>query len=265
MADDFYYFVACFMDFILNLPNISLKNLEKMKNILHFTTVILIILIASCTNVQSQNAKTSLPAAEYFEKMKVNLNAPILDVRTPDEFSKGHLTRAVNINFNDANFAKNISEIDKNKPVFVYCLSGGRSGKAATQMRNEGFKEVYEMEGGMMKWRAANLPETANSTLSAGMSLKEFEALYQSEKPVLIDFYANWCEPCMKMKPFLLEMEKEMGDKITFVRIDVDQNANLTKELKIDALPTILFYKNKQKVWQNYGFLSREELTKKLN
>ena len=154
--------------------------------IIGFTSVA--ILFNACTNGQTQNSKSSLSATEFSEKIKELSTAPIVDVRTPEEFLSGHIQNAKNINWNGNDFDKQISNLDKSKPVFVYCLSGGRSSSAANQMRSEGFKEVYELNGGMMKWRAANLPETTdNSNASTGMSKQQFDKLLASDKLVLID------------------------------------------------------------------------------
>jgi thioredoxin len=145
----------------------------------------------------------------------------------------------------------------------VYCLSGGRSGKAANKMRSDGFKEVYELSGGIMKWRAANLPETTNVMVTAsGMTKEQFDALVKNDKLVLIDFYADWCDPCKKMKPYLEEITKEMGDNVIVQRINVDDNQAICKILKIDALPVLQLYKNSTVVWSNKGFIEKAAVVK---
>lgn len=146
--------------------------------------------------------------------------------------------------------------------MFVYCLSGGRSHSAAEKMRALGFKTVYELDGGIMKWRAANLPE--ENANSAGMTAAEFEQLLNTDKKVLIDFYATWCGPCKKMAPYLEAMKTEMADSLVIVRIDADNNQALAKSLKVDALPTLLLYKKKETVWRNTGFIEKEELIKNI-
>ena len=202
---------------------------------------------------------------EFAEKLKEMPTATIIDVRTIDEFSKGHLANALNYDWNEIEFDKQISSLDKSKPVFVYCLSGGRSSSAASKMRSEGFKTVYELDGGIMKWRSANLPETTDITvISDGMSKEEFDALLNTDKIVLIDFYADWCAPCKKMKPYLDEISKDMADKVVVIRINADDNRALCKELKIDALPVLQIYKNKNLNWINTGFIDKAEVLSKL-
>lgn len=240
-----------------------------MKN-LFIALASIFVLHNSCTNGQSNHeatskeVKTSLTPDEFSDKMKELSSAPILDVRTPDEFSGGHIANAVNYNWNGDEFEKQIAPLDKSKPVFVYCLSGGRSGSAASKMRSEGYKEVYELNGGMMAWRTQNMPETTSNAVSKGMSKQEFDTLLDTDKIVLIDFYAEWCAPCQKMKPYLEEISKEMASTVIVVRIDVDANPILAKELKIDALPVLQVYKNKSMAWSYKGFIGKEEVMKQL-
>lgn len=223
------------------------------------------ILFNSCTSGQTNDTKTNLSVTEFADKMKDLPNASIIDVRTPDEFSKGHLANALNYDWNGNKFEKQIATLDKSKPVFVYCLSGGRSLSAANKMRADGFMQVYEMDGGIMKWRAANLPETTDNTVvSNGMTKHQFDALLNSDKLVLIDFYADWCVPCKKMKPYLDEISKDMADKVVVIRINADDNQALCKELKIDALPVLQLYKNKTLTWTNTGFIDKAEVVKQL-
>ena len=133
-------------------------------------------------------------------------------------------------------------------------------------MRSEGFKTVYELDGGIMKWRGANLPETTDNTvISNGMSREEFDALLNSDKLVLIDFYAEWCAPCKKMKPYLDEISKDMADNVVIIRINADNNQALCKELKIDELPVLQLYKNKLLTWTNTGFMNKADIVKNLH
>jgi len=231
------------------------------------TSIALIALfITSCSNGQTQSTKTKLSATEFADKIKELPGAPIVDVRTPDEFSKGHLSYALNYDWNGNEFDKQIAQLDKSKPVFVYCLSGGRSGAAANKMRADGFKQVYEMDGGIMKWRAANLPETAdNAVIANGMTKPQFDALLNTDKLALIDFYADWCAPCKKMKPYLDEIAKEMADKVIVIRINADDNQTLCKELKIDALPVLQLYKTKTLTWTNTGYIDKASVIEKLH
>ncbi|MBT8235800.1 MAG: rhodanese-like domain-containing protein [Bacteroidia bacterium] len=75
-------------------------------------------------------------------------NALLIDVRTPEEYSLGHLNEAININWYDIDFKDRIGALDRSKTVYVYCKAGGRSAKAAAVFRELGFKDVVNLEGG---------------------------------------------------------------------------------------------------------------------
>ena len=219
----------------------------------------------SCSNGQSTPSNPSVSSVEFSKKITELPGAPIIDVRTPGEFSQGHLKNAINYDISSGGFENQIASLDKLKPVLVYCLTGSRSTYAVRYMQSIGFKEMYELNGGMMKWRAANLPETTEkTTIAAGMSKQQFDNLLVTDKLVLIDYYADWCAPCKKMKPYLDEISRDMADKVVVVRINADENRALCKELKIDALPVLQIYKNKTLIWTNTGFIEKEEVVKQL-
>jgi rhodanese-related sulfurtransferase len=96
--------------------------------------------------------------ADFAAGLDTSSNALLLDVRTDAEFSSGHLKGAKQIDFYRDDFEEALSALDKNQPVFVYCRSGNRSGKAAKQMKAMGFKEVYNLEGGIGAWARRNQP-----------------------------------------------------------------------------------------------------------
>lgn len=211
--------------------------------------------------------KTSLSVQEFNDALQKTGNAQLLDVRTPEEFSKGHLANAVNINWYDAGFKEQVKSLAANKPVFVYCLSGKRSGEAAAYLRSAGFGQVYEMSGGIMQWRAANLPETTEQGGSSNASLTpdQYQHLLSTDKLTLVDVYAEWCGPCKKMAPYLKEIEKDMAATVKVVRIDADAHPELMNALKVEVLPTLFLYdKNKKLIWQHTGYIDKAGVVKQL-
>ena len=118
---------------------------------------------------------------------------------------------------------------------------------------------------GMMQWRNARLPETTdNKIVSQGMSQADFDKLLQSDKLVLVDFYAEWCAPCKKMKPSLDEISQEMATKVVVIRIDADANPALCANLKIAALPVIQIYKKQKLSWNSVGFIDKATMISEL-
>jgi len=81
----------------------------------------------------------------------------LIDVRTPREFEQGHLENSVNINIADSSFKEEVGKLDRSEPVYVYCKVGGRSAKAASILREMGFEEVYDLEGGIRNWEKSGM------------------------------------------------------------------------------------------------------------
>ena len=221
-------------------------------------------LLVSCSIGQG-SSKTDLSPSEFSKQLSETENPTILDVRTPGEFTEGHIQNALNIDWNGASFDVQVSKLDKNKTVFVYCLSGGRSGSAANQLRSNGFKNVLELEGGMMAWRSAALPETTDSKVvkSTGVSTTDFEKMIKADKVVLVDFYAEWCGPCKKMKPSIEAIEREMKN-VKVIRIDVDKHADLVKSFEIQEIPILRVYKQGIVAWEQKGYVEKEIILKNL-
>lgn len=203
-----------------------------------------------------------LPAADFAKKVFETPNGVVLDVRTPDEFSKGHLKDARNVNWNGTDFDKQVAALNKTTPLFVYCLGGGRSASATAHLRSLGYTNVYELDGGILAWRKAGLVE--EGAAPRGMTMDQYNALLASDKLVLIDFYAEWCGPCKLMAPYLEEIKTEQAAKVQVIRIDVDQNPELARALEIRALPTLLLYKGGKVKWWNVGYVPKKTVLKQI-
>ncbi|MEO8147601.1 MAG: thioredoxin domain-containing protein [Bacteroidia bacterium] len=225
-----------------------------------------ILVTVACS--QKKSSTDQLSANDFQTKLAASIDGQLLDVRTPQEYGDGHLKNAKNINFNDDAFATKVEKLDKSKPVFVYCLSGKRSADAAEQMRKSGFKQVYELEGGILAWRAASLPEDRpmdNLTISSGpggitqgMSDEDFKKTVTDDVLVMVDFTATWCGPCKKLAPILDELIEENKGKIKLVKIDIDQNRTLATTMNITAIPVVQIYKGGNKVWEQLGLCTKE-------
>ncbi|MCF6132351.1 rhodanese-like domain-containing protein [Flavobacterium wongokense] len=231
---------------------------------LKFISFILIsFLFISCHGQTSKNIHT-IDAKTYAEKLSVTENPQLLDVRTPEEYNSGHIGNAANINWNGDDFVAQTGKLDKSKPVFVYCKVGGRSANAADKLAELGFTEIYNLEGGIMKWKAADASVSKPSDKIIGMCDQEYGELLKSGDKVMIDFNAKWCAPCQKMKPFILKMQTEMKDSVKIVQLDADENKTIVEQLHLEGLPTIIVYEKGKEVWRNVGYISEEDLKKHL-
>ena len=239
-----------------------------MKNIFLTGLITAGLLLNACNGNQSTHtentaAGSSLSASDFSATLKADPGI-LLDVRTAEEFRDSHLENALNMDWTASDFEQQAASLDKTKPVFVYCLSGARSAEAASFLRSKGFQTVYELEGGILQWRSANLPETEANNKAAGMSMAQYQHITSSEKIVLVDFYADWCMPCKKMEPYLKEIAKEMAGQVELVRINADDNPELCQTLGIEALPTLKVYKKGLLTWSNVGYIGKAEVQQQL-
>ena len=226
-----------------------------------FFILLISISIVSCKGQTSKNVKDIDPKA-FSEKITATPNAQVIDVRTPQEFAGGHIDNAINIDYLGDSFEANAQKLDKTKPVFVYCKTNNRSPRAAAMLEKLGFTTIYNMQGGLLKWDAEGFSKPTDKII--GVCSQEYTELLNTDKKVLVDFYAEWCAPCKKMSPYLLKMQKEMSDKVTIIRLNADENPTLIKEMKILELPTLILYENKVIKWQNSGYITEEDLKKQL-
>lgn len=88
----------------------------------------------------------------------------------------------------------------------------------------------------------------------------DFNSLIQSNKPVLVDFYATWCGPCKALSPILKEVKDSLGERISIFKIDVDKNLNLASYYQVRGVPTMILFQNGQQLWRQSGVLSKENI-----
>ena len=124
-----------------------------MKKVKLLFVLMISIAFISCSCKQKNTVQTDVvELISVSEVQELDSNVQLIDVRTPEEYAEGFIKNAKNINFYDDDFLSQMSSLDKNKPVYVYCKSGGRSGKSATQLKEAGFTKVYDLEGGITAW-----------------------------------------------------------------------------------------------------------------
>lgn len=94
--------------------------------------------------------------------------------------------------------------------------------------------------------------------------MSKFNDLITGEKPVLVDFYAEWCAPCKATAPIIKQVAERMGEKVVVLKVDVDRNQAIAKQLNIQGVPTLVIYKKGNIVFRRAGITSANELITEL-
>ncbi|MEY3426510.1 MAG: hypothetical protein RL679_1868 [Bacteroidota bacterium] len=125
----------------------------------------MVLSLVSCGEAQTKKDSNSSSSVEQISETNYKVvsqtefktlikagNGQLLDVRTPGEFNAGHIKNADNIDFTGSDFREKVATLDREKPVLIYCHSGNRSGKASLILKELGFKEIYDLQGGYSNW-----------------------------------------------------------------------------------------------------------------
>lgn len=94
--------------------------------------------------------------------------------------------------------------------------------------------------------------------------METFKDLIQSEKPVLVDFYADWCQPCKAMTPVIKEVAQSLNGKARVVKVNIDKNQAAAQAYNVSAVPTFIIFKKGQPVWRHAGMIDKPSLLRTL-
>jgi len=92
--------------------------------------------------------------------------------------------------------------------------------------------------------------------------MSTFHSIIQSEKPVLVDFFATWCGPCQTLAPILKQVKDTLGERISIIKIDVDKNQALASQYQVRGVPTMILFQNGKQLWRQSGVISASDLIK---
>ncbi len=92
-----------------------------------------------------------------------------------------------------------------------------------------------------------------------------FNEIIQSEKPVLVDFFAEWCGPCKTMAPILKDVKDSVGEAVTIIKVDVDKNPQAAQHYQVQGVPTLILFKNGKPLWRQSGVVPKAGLLSVIN
>lgn len=87
-----------------------------------------------------------------------------------------------------------------------------------------------------------------------------FDQLIQSEKPILVDFFATWCGPCKMLSPILKEVKDQLGEQISIIKIDVDKNQQVAAQYQVRGVPTMILFQNGKQLWRQSGVVDKNTI-----
>lgn len=90
--------------------------------------------------------------------------------------------------------------------------------------------------------------------------MSKFTELINQDKPVLVDFFADWCGPCKMMSPILKEVKDTLGDSVSIIKINVDTNQELSAKYQVKGVPTMILFKNGKQTWRQSGVVQKNDL-----
>ncbi|SKD01228.1 Rhodanese-related sulfurtransferase [Chitinophaga ginsengisegetis] len=219
---------------------------------------IMLMLTGITAMAQQQQA---VDAAE-FDKDIQQPGVQVFDVRTAGEFSTGHLPHALQADYTKKEeFKDRVQYLDKKKPVYIYCLSGGRSAAAAKWMRENGFANVVELDGGINAWKRAGKQLEGVAEKKPQLSVADYNKAVQAKGYVLTDVGAAWCPPCKQMEP-VLEKFFQKHPQVKKVAVDGGNDQDVMKSVEATKLPTFIFYKDGKEVARKQGVMELAELEK---
>ena len=223
---------------------------------------LIIIFFISCSNKNTLvYEKTDILS---LDKILNDTDIIILDVRTSEEINAGYIPNSTFIDYYDKNFENKINLIDPSKKIYTLCKSGGRSVKAAEILSKNGFRNVYNLEGGFMRWKANKMPydinlvnnDSSNTDLISEISL---DSLIKNNTNTLIYISTKWCSPCKKMEP-IIDKLVDNNSSLKVIKVDLDANTYAQERFDVKSLPALVLYENNSVVWHKNGIIAYDDL-----
>ncbi|MDR0575127.1 MAG: hypothetical protein LBG96_14105 [Tannerella sp.] len=208
----------------------------------------------------AQESRLTVKAfADILEKSE---HPQILDARSPEEFAGNHIKGAINVPVTDRQDMDTIfGKLNPNAPTFTYSINSGRGKILADRLRKAGFREVYALPGGLAGWVGEGYPLETSGTNDAALTVEQFRRIIASEPYILASFGSGYCGGCRRLVPVVDALKKEYAEQLKTVEIELEENPAIIKDQKIEALPTLILFRQSKPVWRHKGFINETELS----
>lgn len=227
-------------------------------------TILSIAIICGASSQQLFN----VDAKTFADKIELE-EGIVLDVRTPGEYSRGHIKNATLISTSDQEFVHKVKLLQKDKPIYVYCLTGSRSRAVSYYLYQNGYAKVYNLQRGIVEWNQLGYPiEQSNQVVASAnktYSTTDFSNLVNSNTLVLVNFHAPWCAPCKKMAPMIEDVKNEFAGKAKVEKVDIESNKSLQTSYEVQSIPGLILFKDGKEVWRHTGVIEYNVLTNTMN
>lgn len=223
-----------------------------MKKYIGLLLISLMTAFATYAQGQINESHKPLTADAFAAKIKSQSAPQIIDARKPEEFAINHINGAVNIDQFAGNYSAQLQQFDKDKPVFIYAIQNYRPGILARELRQLGYKEVYELKSGIANWIGAGHPYF--SSVKNIVSLADYNKTIAGNRLVLVDIGTKYCGTCVKVKQVVDSLKQSNDAAYKIEEIDLYHNPELVAGLKeVQAVPTVLLYKDGKVIWKRTG------------
>jgi rhodanese-related sulfurtransferase len=214
------------------------------------TIITTAISILCLTTVFAQVNHNVITVDAFTAKINAQKDPQIIDVRTPEEFSINHINGAIYLNLKDANHLDNLKTLDKTKPVFIYAIQNSRPDILAQELQANGYKEVYELKGGIAAWIGSG--NAYYTSVKNNLSVADYNKTLADNKVVLVEIGTKYCGLCAKAKVIVDSLQNDGSYKL--LQLELYNNPQLVAQLgEVPSVPTILLYKGGQIIWKRSG------------
>jgi rhodanese-related sulfurtransferase len=213
----------------------------------------------TCLTYAQEKRLTVKEFAGILEKAE---HPQILDARSAEEFAGNRIKGAISVPVTDRRDADAIvGKLNPDAPTFTYSINSGRGEILAGMLRRAGFREVYALPGGLAAWVGEGYPIETSGTDDDALTVEQFGRMIASGQYILASFGSGYCGGCRRLVPVVEALKKEYAGQLKTVEIKLEENPAIIRDQKIEALPTLILFRQAAPVWRHRGFISGEELS----